>query len=42
VLLTLLQKEFCNLSFNPNNSKLGTERLKLKYLNLNVEAKEQG
>jgi hypothetical protein len=39
MLLSLLQKEFCNLSSNPNNSKLGIERLKLKYFNVNVEAK---
>jgi hypothetical protein len=42
VLLFISQKEFCNLSFNPNKSKLGIERLKLKYLNVNAEAKEQG
>jgi hypothetical protein len=41
VLLSLPQKEFCNLSSNPNNSKLGIERKELKYLNVNAEAKEQ-
>jgi hypothetical protein len=41
VLLSLPQKEFCNLSSNPNNSKLGIEGNELKYLNVNAEAKEQ-
>jgi hypothetical protein len=41
VFLSLVQKEFCNLSSNPNNSKLGKEIKELKYLNVNAEAKAQ-
>jgi hypothetical protein len=41
VSLSLSQKEFCNLSSNPNKSKLGIERKKSKYLNVNAEAKKQ-
>jgi hypothetical protein len=40
-LISLPQKKFCNLSSNPNNSKLGIERKELNYSNVNVEAKEQ-
>jgi hypothetical protein len=39
-LLSLPQKKFCNLNFNPNNFKLGIERKVIKYLNINMEAKE--
>jgi hypothetical protein len=42
VLLSLSQKEFCNLSSDPNNSKLEIERKELKYLNVNAEAKSKG
>jgi hypothetical protein len=41
MLLSLLQKEFCNLSSKPNNSKPAKERMELKNLNVNEEAKEK-